>query len=105
MCVKAVDGVVTTLAGARHGLETGDFVKFVDLDGMRELSNVERQVKVLTPFTFSIGDTSSLRFKKNKTKQNKNIYIENITMHILCLFRIAHLLVVVHLFKSRTCAS
>jgi len=52
--------VVTTLEDTRHGLEDGDHVKFSEVKGMTELNgdNV-RPVKVLGPYTFSIGDTSS----------------------------------------------
>ena len=54
-------GVVTCLDETRHGLEDGDYVKFHEIQGMTELNSMEpRPIKVLGPYTFSIGDTSSL---------------------------------------------
>lgn len=53
------EGVVTTMDESRHGLEDGDFVTFHEVKGMTELNECEpRKVKVLGPYTFSIGDTS-----------------------------------------------
>lgn len=55
------DGVVTTLDETRHGLEDGDFVTFAEIAGMSQLNDTPPlKVKVLGPYTFSIGDTSSL---------------------------------------------
>lgn len=56
------EGVVTCLDETRHGLEDGDFVTFTEVQGMSELNNCEpRKVSVKGPYTFSIGDTSSLQ--------------------------------------------
>lgn len=55
------EGVVTCLDENRHGLADGDFVTFREVQGMPKLNGCEpRKVKVLGPYTFSIGDTSSL---------------------------------------------
>lgn len=55
------EGLVTTMEETRHGLEDGDFVTFSEVKGMEELNGCEpRKVKVHGPYTFSIGDTSSL---------------------------------------------
>ncbi|KAI7875123.1 ubiquitin-activating emzyme E1 [Lichtheimia hyalospora FSU 10163] len=55
------EGVVTCLDETRHGLEDGDFVTFTEVKGMDGLnSSAPRKVKVLGPYTFSIGDTSNL---------------------------------------------
>ncbi|CDS05756.1 Putative Ubiquitin-activating enzyme E1 1 [Lichtheimia ramosa] len=55
------EGVVTCLDETRHGLEDGDFVTFTEVKGMDGLNNsAPRKVKVLGPYTFSIGDTSNL---------------------------------------------
>jgi ubiquitin-activating enzyme E1 len=52
---------VTTLDETRHGLEDGDFVTFSEIKGMEELNGCEpRKVTVKGPYTFAIGDTSSL---------------------------------------------
>ena len=72
------NGLVTVVDDTRHGLETGDFVTFTELgvrlsvcgdvegtvaaltllQGMDELNECEPvEVKVLGPYTFTIGDT------------------------------------------------
>lgn len=57
---KDSEGVVTCLDETRHGLEDGDFVTFSEVKGMVELNGCEpRKIKVLGPYTFSIGDTTS----------------------------------------------
>ena len=52
--------VVTTLDEARHGLEDGDVVSFNEVLGMQEINGKEFPVKVLGPYTFSIGDTTGI---------------------------------------------
>ncbi|KAH3819410.1 ubiquitin-like modifier-activating enzyme 1 isoform X2 [Dreissena polymorpha] len=53
------EGVVTCLDETRHGYEDGDHVSFTEIQGMRELNGHEPfKIKVLGPYTFSIGDTS-----------------------------------------------
>uniref|UniRef100_A0A0A9XZ86 E1 ubiquitin-activating enzyme n=4 Tax=Lygus hesperus TaxID=30085 RepID=A0A0A9XZ86_LYGHE len=55
------DGVVTCLDDTRHGLEDGDYVTFSEVQGMTELNGCDPiKIKVLGPYTFSIGNTSSL---------------------------------------------
>lgn len=54
-------GVVTTHDESRHGFENGNKVTFNEVQGMTELNGSEpRSIKVLGPYTFSIGDTSNL---------------------------------------------
>jgi len=56
---KEEEGIVTCLDETRHGLETGDYVNFSDVQGMVELNGCQpRPIKVLDPYTFSIGDTT-----------------------------------------------
>ncbi|XP_067003227.2 ubiquitin-like modifier-activating enzyme 1 [Anabrus simplex] len=56
---RDTDGVVTCLDDTRHGLEDGDYVTFSEVKGMTELNNCEpKKIRVLGPYTFSIGDTS-----------------------------------------------
>ncbi|KAJ2819295.1 E1 ubiquitin-activating protein, partial [Coemansia erecta] len=58
---RAEEGVVMCLDETRHGLEDGNFVTFSEVQGMTELNDCEpRKVKVLGPYTFSIGDTRGL---------------------------------------------
>lgn len=52
------NSVVACVEDQRHGLETGDIVRFREIRGMTELNGLEREIKVLSPVTFSIGDTS-----------------------------------------------
>lgn len=57
---KDEQGVVTCLDETRHGLEDGDYVTFSEVQGMVELNGcTPRKIKVLGPYTFSIGDTTS----------------------------------------------
>ncbi|XP_015599069.1 ubiquitin-like modifier-activating enzyme 1 [Cephus cinctus] len=56
---KDSEGVVTCLDDTRHGMEDGDYVTFSEVQGMTELNGCEpKKIKVLGPYTFSIGDTS-----------------------------------------------
>lgn len=52
-------GVVACLDDTRHGMEDGDYVTFSEVRGMTELNGCQpKKIKVLGPYTFSIGDTS-----------------------------------------------
>ncbi|RMX37969.1 hypothetical protein pdam_00009035 [Pocillopora damicornis] len=55
---KANPGVVTTLDNRMHGLQTGDKVSFKEIVGMTVLNGSEHTVKVLSPYAFSICDTT-----------------------------------------------
>ena len=58
---KEEEGLVTCLEDVRHGLETGDHVVFSEVQGMVELNGCQpRPIKVLGPYTFTIGDTTGL---------------------------------------------
>lgn len=58
---QEAEGVVTCLDETRHGFEDGDYVTFSEVQGMIQLNGIEpRKVKVLGPYTFSIGDTTKL---------------------------------------------
>ena len=51
--------MVTCLEDTRHNLESGDYVTFSEIRGMTELNGcAPRQVKVISPYSFSIGDTT-----------------------------------------------
>ncbi|KAE8375572.1 ubiquitin-activating enzyme E1 [Aspergillus bertholletiae] len=55
------DGLVSALDESRHGLEDGDYVTFTEVKGMESLNNsAPRKVIVKGPYTFQIGDVSSL---------------------------------------------
>uniref|UniRef100_A0A671UIE0 E1 ubiquitin-activating enzyme n=1 Tax=Sparus aurata TaxID=8175 RepID=A0A671UIE0_SPAAU len=51
-------GVVTCMDNQPHGLQTGQSVVFREVNGMVELNSSVRQVSVLSPHSFAIGDTS-----------------------------------------------
>lgn len=56
---RDAEGVVTCLDDTRHGMEDGDYVTFSEIHGMTELNGCEpKKIKVLGPYTFSIGDTT-----------------------------------------------
>lgn len=56
---RDLEGVVTCLDDTRHGMEDGDYVTFSEVEGMTELNGCEpKKIKVLGPYTFSIGDTT-----------------------------------------------
>lgn len=54
-------GVVTCMDNRPHGLQTGQSVVFREVNGMVELNGTIREVSVLSPHSFSIGDTSQLQ--------------------------------------------
>lgn len=57
---KDVESIVTCLDETRHGLEDGDYVTFTEVEGMTELNGINPiPIKVLGPYTFSIGDTTN----------------------------------------------
>ncbi|ELU11611.1 hypothetical protein CAPTEDRAFT_162959 [Capitella teleta] len=54
-------GVVTCVDETRHSYESGDHVTFSEVQGMTQLNGCEpKEVKVLGPYTFSIGDISEM---------------------------------------------
>uniref|UniRef100_A0A7N8YJI9 Ubiquitin-like modifier-activating enzyme 6 n=1 Tax=Mastacembelus armatus TaxID=205130 RepID=A0A7N8YJI9_9TELE len=54
-------GVVTCMDNQPHGLQTGQSVVFREVNGMVELNGTARQVSVLSPHSFAIGDTAQLQ--------------------------------------------
>ncbi|XP_076447725.1 ubiquitin-like modifier-activating enzyme 1 [Babylonia areolata] len=56
---KGQESVVATVDETKHGLEDGDYVTFSEVQGMTELNGCDPiKIKVLGPYTFSIGDTT-----------------------------------------------
>ncbi|XP_049539209.1 ubiquitin-like modifier-activating enzyme 1 [Anopheles darlingi] len=56
-----VESIVTCVDETRHGFEDGDYVTFTEVQGMTELNGcAPMKIKVLGPYTFSIGDTTKL---------------------------------------------
>lgn len=60
---KGNPGVVTTLENKMHGFQSGDIVTFKEVNGMTALNGKRCPVEVLTPYKFTIGDTSSDGFQ------------------------------------------
>jgi ubiquitin-activating enzyme E1 len=58
------EGCVTTLDEQRHGFEDGMTVTFSEVLGMTEVNGNEYKIKVLGPYTFSIGDGVTSSFSK-----------------------------------------
>ncbi|TDH16143.1 hypothetical protein EPR50_G00016820 [Perca flavescens] len=54
-------GVVTCMDNQPHGLQTGQSVVFREVNGMVEVNGTTQPVSVLSPYSFSIGDTSQLQ--------------------------------------------
>lgn len=54
-------GLVTCMDNQPHGLQTGQSIVFREINGMVELNGTSRQVSVLSPNSFAIGDTSGLQ--------------------------------------------
>lgn len=52
-------GLVTCLEKEVHGLESGDFVMLKSLNGMSGLNGQIREIEVVSPSSFNIGDTTS----------------------------------------------
>eukprot|EP01116_Phalansterium_solitarium_P008754 TRINITY_DN2271_c0_g2_i1.p1 TRINITY_DN2271_c0_g2~~TRINITY_DN2271_c0_g2_i1.p1 ORF type:complete len:1039 (-),score=398.38 TRINITY_DN2271_c0_g2_i1:311-3427(-) len=64
---QASEGVVTVLDNGKHGLEDGNAVTFREVLGAVELNGSVHKVKVLSPSSFTIGDTSGIgKFKPGK---------------------------------------
>ncbi|OMJ81381.1 hypothetical protein SteCoe_18172 [Stentor coeruleus] len=55
-------GIVTVHEEKRHTYQDGDYVIFKEVQGMTEINGLEPMpVKFVSPFSFSIGDTSAFR--------------------------------------------
>uniref|UniRef100_A0A8C8ZUA9 Ubiquitin like modifier activating enzyme 6 n=1 Tax=Prolemur simus TaxID=1328070 RepID=A0A8C8ZUA9_PROSS len=57
---QANPGIVTCLENHPHKLETGQFITFREINGMTGLNGSTQQITVVSPFSFSIGDTTEL---------------------------------------------
>ncbi|XP_066272091.1 ubiquitin-like modifier-activating enzyme 6 [Branchiostoma lanceolatum] len=63
---KADPGVVTCLENRMHGFETGDVVTFKEVIGMDALNGTSHKISVISPYAFSICDTTSEKFQPYK---------------------------------------
>lgn len=51
------NSVVTVNDDKRHGFQDGDWVTFREVEGMTEVNEQKFKIKVLSPYSFTIGDT------------------------------------------------
>lgn len=78
------EGVVTCIDDTRHGMEDGDYVTFSEIQGMTELNNREPvKIKVLGPYTFSIGDTTAFsKYERggiaSQVKMSKELHFKSL---------------------------
>jgi ubiquitin-activating enzyme E1 len=55
---KCPKGIVTVNDDKRHGFEDDDTVIFREVEGMTEVNDKHFKIKVISPFSFEIGDTT-----------------------------------------------
>lgn len=60
-------GVATSLDNMMHGFESGDVVTFREVEGMDILNGSQQTIKVVSPYAFSICDTTGEEFQPYKT--------------------------------------
>jgi len=86
---KGNPGVVTTLEGARHGLEDGDFVTFEEVENMTELNGSKaRPIKVVNPFKFSIESTEKYSSSSSSSsKDGSGGYFRQVKQPVVVKFR------------------
>ncbi|XP_019626909.1 PREDICTED: ubiquitin-like modifier-activating enzyme 6 [Branchiostoma belcheri] len=63
---KASPGVVTCLENRMHGFETGDIVTFKEVVGMDALNGTSHKINVISPYAFSICDTTAEKYQPYK---------------------------------------
>ena len=54
---KEENGIVTVHEDKKHRFTTGDHVTFSEVQGMEELNGKTFEIKVVSPYSFAIGDT------------------------------------------------
>ncbi|XP_007423312.1 ubiquitin-like modifier-activating enzyme 6 [Python bivittatus] len=57
---QSSSGIVTCLDNNPHKLETGQFVTFREINGMSSLNGSTHQITVISPYSFSIGNTADM---------------------------------------------
>ncbi|XP_033123989.1 ubiquitin-like modifier-activating enzyme 6 [Anneissia japonica] len=60
---KANPGIVTCLDNRMHKFDDGDYITFKEVNGMDKLNGEIHQIKVVTPYAYSICDTSGDEYK------------------------------------------
>ncbi|XP_063156405.1 ubiquitin-like modifier-activating enzyme 6 [Candoia aspera] len=57
---QSSSGIITCLDNNPHKLETGQFVTFREINGMSSLNGSTHQITVISPYSFSIGNTADM---------------------------------------------
>ncbi|XP_071964323.1 ubiquitin-like modifier-activating enzyme 6 [Antedon mediterranea] len=60
---KENPGVVTCLDNRMHKFDDGDYITFKEVNGMEKLNGEMHQIKVITPYAYSICDTSGNEYQ------------------------------------------
>ncbi|XP_071795032.1 ubiquitin-like modifier-activating enzyme 6 [Asterias amurensis] len=63
---KANPGVVTSLDNRMHGFESSDNITFKEVEGMTALNGTTHKISVLSPYAYSICDTSGDEYQPYK---------------------------------------
>lgn len=86
---KANPGLVTVMDNKMHGFETDDMVTFREVKGMTVLNGMQLKIKVLSPYTFSICDTTGDLFAPftvsgivTQVKTGKTLAFESLEMQL-----------------------
>uniref|UniRef100_A0A8B9MH24 E1 ubiquitin-activating enzyme n=1 Tax=Accipiter nisus TaxID=211598 RepID=A0A8B9MH24_9AVES len=83
-------GIVTCLENHPHRLETGQFLTFREVNGMSCLNGSTHQITVVSPYSFSIGDTSDMEPYLHggiavQVKTPKMFYFAPLQIHVAML--------------------
>uniref|UniRef100_A0A8B9CCV1 E1 ubiquitin-activating enzyme n=1 Tax=Anser brachyrhynchus TaxID=132585 RepID=A0A8B9CCV1_9AVES len=83
-------GIVTCLENRPHRLETGQFLTFREVNGMSCLNGSTHQITVVSPYSFSIGDTSDMEPYLHggiavQVKTPKMFYFAPLQIHVAML--------------------
>ncbi|KAJ7407473.1 hypothetical protein WISP_126217 [Willisornis vidua] len=83
-------GIVTCLENHPHRLETGQFLTFREVNGMSCLNGSTHRITVVSPYSFSIGDTSEMEPYLHggiavQVKTPKMFYFAPLQVHVAML--------------------
>uniref|UniRef100_A0A8C9FER2 E1 ubiquitin-activating enzyme n=1 Tax=Pavo cristatus TaxID=9049 RepID=A0A8C9FER2_PAVCR len=83
-------GIVTCLENHPHRLETGQFLTFREVNGMSCLNGSTHQITVVSPYSFSIGNTSDMEPYLHggiavQVKTPKMFYFAPLQIHVAML--------------------
>ncbi|PIK61135.1 putative ubiquitin-like modifier-activating enzyme 6-like [Apostichopus japonicus] len=64
---KGNPGIVTSLDNTMHDFQSGDTVTFKEIKGMESLNGTRQKIKVVSPYSFSVCDTTGEEFQPYQT--------------------------------------